>query len=479
MAFQIRRGLYSDLDGFTPAEGELLYTTDTKQLFVGDAAGAPNLVSSQVISVNGVLSVSGGNVALTTDSIPEGIQSGKKYYTDERAQDAAAALMLGATGTEGARVVGTDNSIHTGITFTYNDTTGRLTASVTSSGTVYPGVAGRLAFYNGTGTIVDDTTYINYSDVSGVLTIDGGKFVHESDVGAKAVVQLDSHHGNATPTSISFRRGRGTAVSPQPVVNGDVLNSIVFTGYDGANYIRAGAISSSVSNVVSTGRVPNSLLFETTNAQGVSDYRLRISEDGIVTIGPVATDDTGTGQLIVRQTISSATTPIMNLRTTFADINGATVGLYKQRGTQAAPASAYWGDYLGDIKSYAYVGSTFRVSSIIRAIAEPPTGQTAGSAITGNFATGSLNFGIVNGAGTLQFPMKLASNTAAGPILSVTGEISTTKKISTDVAIETGTFANTTARDAAITAPMAGMIVFISGTTKFQGYTGSAWIDLN
>ena len=40
-------------------------------------------------------------------------------------------------------------------------------------------------------------------------------------------------------------------------------------------------------------------------------------------------------------------------------------------------------------------------------------------------------------------------------------------------------YADNTARDAAITTPTAGMMVFNTTGTKFQGYTGSAWVDLN
>jgi hypothetical protein len=46
-------------------------------------------------------------------------------------------------------------------------------------------------------------------------------------------------------------------------------------------------------------------------------------------------------------------------------------------------------------------------------------------------------------------------------------------------AIKPGVYADNTARDAAITSPVAGMIVFNTTGTKFQGYTGSAWADLN
>ena len=41
------------------------------------------------------------------------------------------------------------------------------------------------------------------------------------------------------------------------------------------------------------------------------------------------------------------------------------------------------------------------------------------------------------------------------------------------------TFADNTARDATITQPTAGMLIFNTTGTKFQGYTGSAWVDLN
>ena len=40
-------------------------------------------------------------------------------------------------------------------------------------------------------------------------------------------------------------------------------------------------------------------------------------------------------------------------------------------------------------------------------------------------------------------------------------------------------YANNTARDSAISSPNAGMIIFNSTGTKFQGYTGAAWVDLN
>jgi hypothetical protein len=45
--------------------------------------------------------------------------------------------------------------------------------------------------------------------------------------------------------------------------------------------------------------------------------------------------------------------------------------------------------------------------------------------------------------------------------------------------IQPGVYADNAARDAAIPTPTAGMMVFNTTGTKFQGYTGSAWVDLN
>ena len=57
--------------------------------------------------------------------------------------------------------------------------------------------------------------------------------------------------------------------------------------------------------------------------------------------------------------------------------------------------------------------------------------------------------------------------------------ISATDTIQTTGAIQPGVYADAAARDAAIGSPQAGMMVFVTSGTKFQGYTGAAWVDLN
>jgi hypothetical protein len=62
--------------------------------------------------------------------------------------------------------------------------------------------------------------------------------------------------------------------------------------------------------------------------------------------------------------------------------------------------------------------------------------------------------------------------------MSVTGNITGNNIVST-TALQLAVYADSTARDAAITSPAAGMIIFNTTSTKFQGYTGSIWVDLN
>jgi outer membrane lipoprotein SlyB len=94
------------------------------------------------------------------------------------------------------------------------------------------------------------------------------------------------------------------------------------------------------------------------------------------------------------------------------------------------------------------------------AIAGVFTGNITGD-VTGN-VTGNVD-GIVGG-----------TTPAAGTFTDLTAS----------GAVQLAVYADTTARDAAITSPAAGMIAFVTdgdggGTAQFQGYDGSAWVALN
>lgn len=129
MPLQLRRGTNAQRLTITPLQGELIYTTDTKNLYVGDGT-----------TVGGTV-VSGGG--------------GGGGYTDQEAQAAAASLFTTAT--------------HTGITFTYDSVLGTLTAAV--SGGIDPEQVrdiSSLMLTSGVHTGV----LMNYRDVDDALDIE-------------------------------------------------------------------------------------------------------------------------------------------------------------------------------------------------------------------------------------------------------------------------------------------------------------------
>jgi hypothetical protein len=68
--------------------------------------------------------------------------------------------------------------------------------------------------------------------------------------------------------------------------------------------------------------------------------------------------------------------------------------------------------------------------------------------------------------------------------IDVNSDIVSTGNIAASGPMQPGTYATTATRDSAIPTPVAGMIVFVtdgdgSGNPKFQGYTGSTWVDFH
>jgi hypothetical protein len=77
----------------------------------------------------------------------------------------------------------------------------------------------------------------------------------------------------------------------------------------------------------------------------------------------------------------------------------------------------------------------------------------------------------------MNVTISTSTNGSGSPVTAVT--VNDKQQTTFAGAITLAVYADNTARDAAITAPTAGMMVFNTTGTKFQGYTGAAWVDLN
>jgi hypothetical protein len=99
----------------------------------------------------------------------------------------------------------------------------------------------------------------------------------------------------------------------------------------------------------------------------------------------------------------------------------------------------------------------------------------------------SINFTSAPALGTNNITVHHLGNGVMATQTPVDGSVSS-PKLSTNVAVTNFTanttfklpvFASNTTRDSTITAPQAGMLVFITTGTQFQGHTGSDWIVIN
>jgi hypothetical protein len=68
----------------------------------------------------------------------------------------------------------------------------------------------------------------------------------------------------------------------------------------------------------------------------------------------------------------------------------------------------------------------------------------------------------------------LTNKTLTSPTITGTGAIAAAS-VTTSNHFQAAVYADTTARDAAISSPAAGMVAYLTATNKLQVYTGSAW----
>ncbi len=128
------------------------------------------------------------------------------------------------------------------------------------------------------------------------------------------------------------------------------------------------------------------------------------------------------------------------------------------KGTLAAPQSAAANDIIGGWKITAWDNAA-ELGKAITIMAA----RLLSDAVITDTSPNSLASIVVSGGG---------SNTSSFDFYG-NGEFKSPG------AITPGVYADATARDAAITTPTAGMMAFVSDVSKFQGYDGSSWVNLN
>jgi hypothetical protein len=169
MSLRIRRGTEAQRTALTFDLGEVVYTTDTKKLYIGDGVtvGGTNVLANMAgtgVTYNATtqqLDFSANGI--TTNNIAEG--STNKYFTNQRAQDAFGSLLT--------------NGVQTGLTITYDSVNHALNVAVNDIASVSqdpaPSLGGNLTLNSrniiGTGSLTITTG--NISTASGTVSASG------------------------------------------------------------------------------------------------------------------------------------------------------------------------------------------------------------------------------------------------------------------------------------------------------------------
>jgi hypothetical protein len=321
MALKIRRGTNAQRLLITPAEGELIYTTDTKKLFTGDGVTVGGVaVDTGTVAFSGIASDVTPDVDSTRDIGATGNRWAEGWFDN----------VYGAfTGT----LTGNTSGVHTG------NVTGNVTGDLT--GNVDGNVTGDLVgsvFADDSSTVIDSiqkkiygsiyspnngnlyvsvdpsNNYLTNGDIvmqDNVITVLNGLDniqlgTNNSALGVglrikspvlsnKAIETTSLTDGN-NADSFEIRVSRGTLNIPTLVQQGDPLFTIVANGYDGTDYIFSSAMFANVetqsANPVAPGAVPGIIGFVTSDDGGATTKSLvfnSFGELGVNLTTPTAT----------------------------------------------------------------------------------------------------------------------------------------------------------------------------------------------
>lgn len=450
MPLQIRRGTNLQRQAMTQAlaNGELLWVTDDKKLYIGDGATLPNALPP----------VTG--------------------FTSEEAVDAVGAALVAG------------NATNTNITFTYDsvpqDFNNRINATINLSN--YTGIIEADAFV---GSLFSDNSTILVDSLTGTFNLDGTVSSHivpnnneQYDLGSAANRFRDLYLsgssiklGSATITAI----GTGVNLPAGSTINGEPLGA--FSVGQNINVNIVGDDSTVLVNTSTNthqgqfnGLFKGSFFGE--DSTQMLDGHSNVVRASQLEIGGL----TLTGTDISR----SGATNVVNFRDTGIDVYteagtfgqgytayGTTTGVLasaiyqsaSSRGTTTVPTIVQNGDSIGGMIFSPFNGTDYQLSATITCLvdgAPTPNADAIASKIV--FAVANSSSSFVSNNNQMTFDSK---GVLAAPVFKLTS------------------YADDAARSAAIATPAAGMMVFMASgtsptvTNKVVVYDGSAWVALH
>ena len=321
MAFKIRRGTNAQRLLITPAEGELIYTTDTKKLFTGDGTTLGGVaVDTGTVAFSGIASDVTPDVDSTRDIGATGNRWAEGWF-DNVYGAFTGALTGNVTGNLSGNVTGNVTGNLTGNVD--GNVTGDLVGSVFADdsttvidaiqkkifGSIYSPNNGNLYLStnpsnnyltNGDVVITDNVvTLLNGLDKILIGANDSALGVGikiKAPVLTNKSIEINSLTNGINGDSFDIQVSRGTLNIPTSVQQGDPLYTIVAKGYDGTDYRFSSAISFDIdpdtSSPVGPNAVPGKISFGTSPDGGATTYGLvfdSFGQLGVNMTSPTAT----------------------------------------------------------------------------------------------------------------------------------------------------------------------------------------------
>jgi hypothetical protein len=391
MALQVRRGTNAERLGITPAQGELIFTTDSKRLYVGDGATVGGLASAGLESlIADTTPQLGGNLDLNGQNI-----TGTGNISIDGSITATGTINLGDDPADNVSILG---SLTTSLT------------PVTDSSSDIGSTSKRWRNGYFAGLTVDGQ--LTVGRIMGDLIADDSTVVFDASTGLVAAAQL-------------------TGTLPAGVIPAAMTSNITGSLTGNADGAHTGTLDGDVSGSVFGD--DSTLLVDGVNSTITGTVTGALDTTGL-TINQIYADNTRTDVLQIKKYSGTKDAPS-------EPANFARAGL----GFSSWDSST--SDYINEAVIFSYH-------------------QTAGG--------GYLGLSPVSTDYTTFFDTALELDGNAQKMI-----VAAKKGSTFDGPISPAVYADNTARDTAIPTPTAGMMVFNTTGTKFQGYTGSAWVDLN
>jgi hypothetical protein len=451
MALKLRRGSEAIRGTITPAEGELIYTQDTKQVFVGDGSTLGGVRVTSGVAQGTATSLAGylatGNVVSPTDNLTW--------------NESINALKVDA----GSITVNTQNAARSVLNINghYNSGIGsqRLTF-VRSRGyeevpqSVQVGdLLGSVEFNGYLSDRYLSTTTVS-SLVQTVTAIATGtviNFVSKSGTGPYYVTfSIPTQVAATVSRSYTVAGNANDLYNVSCLVSASTTTSITLLYITDPGTFGSGTTTATRNPIISTG-----LICQTTTTNGNKQNTLRMFNNGQLQVGPVATDFTDSvydptwhGQLNITSTQTTAGSPVtgaqMVLRTYANTSFTQSTNLVRHRGTVVAPTTVLSGDQVYITKYQAWDGTIPRFAAAMVVSVDDALSPGL-QVVPGNivFSVGSKGV-----SGTVAPVLKLASDlstTFYGPTIYSGVEIAVPAFI--DVAT-TGTYSLSTTRTTSI-----------------------------